>query len=103
MSLANQKLKRPLRENSARNNVAHNALSQKARELRRLDHRRNARQQVYCDLLEHSPHREVKSVYMNRYTPPGEHKVLPTEGSALRKLDKAPIDVVGKVGELPSQ
>ena len=40
---------------------------------------------------------------MNRYTPPGEHKVLPTEGSALRKLDKAPLDVVGKVGELPSQ
>ena len=87
MSPANQKLKRPLRKNSARNNIAHNALRQKTRELRRLDHGRNARQKVYCDLLEHSPDREVKSVYMNRHTPLREHYMLSTEGSALRKLD----------------
>ena len=103
MPLAHHQLKRPLRKNSARNNVAHHALGQKTGEFRGFDHRWNARQKVYCDLLEHSPHREVKSVYMNRYTPLREHNVLSAEGSALRKLDKAPIDVVGKVGELPSQ
>ena len=73
MSPANQKLKRPLRKNSARNNIANHTLRQKARELRRLHHGRDARQKVNGNLLEHSPHREVKSVYMNRYTPLRKH------------------------------
>ena len=40
---------------------------------------------------------------MNRHAPLREHYMLSTEGSALRKLDKATLDMVGKVGELPSQ
>src|SRR5690606_5205245 len=87
------------RQNSGVNNFTNHSLSQKRGIGRGFNYCRHSCHPVNRTFLQHSPHREIKSVNMYCHSTFRHHYVMPHKSSAPRQIYRLSFYVVWQIGE----